>query len=262
MPKNLVQLVKASGGAGVATENFRDDVTGAGDGIGMLDYVISAWAFGNEPAPESSYNSGQVFAETVSFTQAVQAHNIKRTGDVVVVSGTGGNPAGSSVSVASNIVSADTGSGINVTVVSGINPSGITVGGDAWFDGLTEPDEPAGEDPEAIRFKAQVNGGAGSGSQTVQWSLQYNPDDGPFNDTLTRNQQATMNNRDAVIGDYEVEWHANSSYTSLHSNAAEFIWNQTTFDEDKTFWLRWRRAGEVSWTNFGAVDFVDPREAV
>ena len=84
MSRNLIKLIQASGGGGGAGQTFRDDVTGAADGVRMTDYIISAMEFPGPGIPTSPgeevdmHPSGSTFTFTADIPRGARATDIQR----------------------------------------------------------------------------------------------------------------------------------------------------------------------------------------
>lgn len=266
MSRTLKNLIKASGNSGVAGQSFRNHVTGSVTGAHMTDYNVDGWSFSAPPTNGNTYTGTQNFGGSITFTQGSRASNIKRTGAVIVVSPTGDVFTGGKITVTTNsIVGASTGSSLNVQVIAGYNSTTSSpVGNSGWFDGYTSPANPGGTSPANVTMFGSLTGvSAATGSQFYQWHEIYTPDIGPYNADFDEIRQIFMNNRLETTSDWEWEWHANSSYTSLLASTVAYTFASSP-DGLYTFYLRAARILSFThiWENVGAVTFTDPRTTV
>jgi hypothetical protein len=266
MAWKLTDLILASGNSGVAGQSFRNHVTGAVTGAAMTDYQVTGWSFSAPPTNGATYTGTQNFGGNITFTQGSRAGNIKRTGaamtdPVPTLSYTA--PTGGTFAITTNsIVGAATGSTYNVQITPGYNNTGSSPAGNpGWFDGYTSPTTPAGTGPDNVTMFGSLTGvGAVTGSQGASWSDIYVVDIGPFNSTLSVARSILMNNRLEDVGDWDWEWHANSSYTSLLSSVYTYTFGSSQ-NGVTTAWVRAARKLSFThiWENVGAITFTDPR---
>jgi hypothetical protein len=130
-----------------------------------------------------------------------------------------------------------------------------------WFRDYPEPSVPPDDNGYAVRFSGELSGGS-SGSQNCQLELLYVPDIGPFNPSLINRFDFSMNNRAELTSNWDWEWHTNSTYTNLLTNGRQH--EITSFGDPATtatYWLRAKRQSTSTWTNVGAVNWTDPRNA-
>src|SRR3954468_17540838 len=230
MTWTLKNLIKASGNSGAVGQSFRNHVAGAVTGAAMTDYKITALSFASPPTNGNTYTGTQNFGGSITFTQGSRASNIKRTGAVYTISPSGMFDTGGSVTLTTNsIVGASTGSSINIQVKAGYDDNGSSpVGNPGWFDGYTSPTVPAGTGSDNVTMFGSLTGvSAVSGSQFFQWTETYTPDIGPYNSDFSFLRQIYMNNRLEDTTDWDWEWHANSSYTSLLSSTDTYTFGSS-----------------------------------
>lgn len=258
MGYNLKDLIKAAGGAGIGGQSFLSNVTGAGQGTKMTDYVISGWSFSGTPSSGVTYPDGQVFNESVTFTRGAKAQDIQIGGDVVTVQNVSVG-LGANVAIASNIdVAAGTGS-VTLTLTAPVSNAG-TPGGSAAYQG-TVPASGSG-DPAMAKFTLTLTGTTASGTGTMNWRITYNPDSGPFNPEMYDDQSCTINLRQQTLSDYESQWFAETNYNANGYNGTPDhtgnTFSETTYEgQTYTYYLRTRLIGSTTWTNVGAVSFTD-----
>lgn len=82
MALNMVDLMRALGTAGIIGQSFANDVPGAGNNVGVLDYRVTAMEFtGSLPVSSSelpgAYPSGQSFTFNVAMTRGNQAYRLQ-----------------------------------------------------------------------------------------------------------------------------------------------------------------------------------------
>lgn len=271
MPKNLVELIKASGKAGIAGQSFANDVTDAAVGVAMTDYLVGAPTFFDPPAPETVYTSGQTISLGITFgAQGSKYASIRPPG----------TQGWLDLGTAQQVITAASWTGNTVTL-------SITVTGDyddntvqtltgfsAWFTGYTNPNEPPSSTWEDVSVTPTVAGPTtptGSTTKTLQYL--FNPDIAEFNPsvyvpsattswpiTITRIAHPSWTTR------HEWELHGNDSYTYLlGGNGYTFASHPNTDfpNANPVGWIRYRLRAEYGgngqWTNYGYVTWTDPR---
>jgi hypothetical protein len=207
-----------------------------------------------------TYDDQQSFTYAISFTRGAQAYRIARQGAGRIVASNTTGQAGSAVTSTSSVdMAAGTGS-ITVTLTAPYSAA-ATASGSTHFQGLNPGDVPSDNVAHTAVFELVLTGAGPSGSATTMtWTLAYQVDSANFNPQLVdATQQALIHYRGEVVADWQAEWYNDSGYTSLYTTGNSFTVAQTSAGQDFTFYLRARRIGAPSWTNYGAVTFTDPR---
>lgn len=237
----------------------------------MASYLIPSVAYSGEPVPEVAVSDNTLFNITATIERGGKAYLIQqntagRWSFSFPVGGTG---------VAATLESfSASGSPAGATHNLGLRLRSPYGGGASVSASLTQPTalQPADPftDPWPVRLSASLSG-TGGGSSLVTLVPAYVPDLGGFNPTLNALQWSfTMNHRAWSSSDFEVQWHANSGYSSLVSSlfsedlTASSVYPTNTMGllpgETLTLYLRYRLIGASSWTNHGAVTRVDSRD--
>lgn len=266
MARDLIKLIKAGGVyAGTSGQTFRSHVPGAVSTAFMHEFDLWAWEFSDQvPAPELIYTGIRDFHMNLAFSQGARASNIKRIGAVATILPVN-VPPGSSVGFTQNsIVGAATGSEVTVQVAPGYNPSATPYQNSGWFDGYTAPTSPPGQAAEPVLMYHALSGAGGSGSQHIQWYIQYVPgkdnDAAGYNPILSQFFDAHLYNRAEDIGDWEFQWFSDSGYSTLVFDGPAGVTIYSNPGQTTTFWTRARRVvSGGSWSPLGAVSFTDPR---
>lgn len=235
MPKNLIELIKASGKAGIDGQTFANDVTGADTNVAMSDYLCGVPSTFAPPDPNSTYPSGQMFAISIQFSgYGPRYYNIRRNDAgawqsygtaLQTLHDIGWNDATASVT-------------LNVTVLGEYDSTTLQTltGFNVWFVGYTYPNAPTSETWESVEVTPAISGSltpSGATTQTLQYY--FDPDSANFNPSVwapssTTSWPVTISRR-AYPGwstRYEWEIHANNtivngSYNSLiNSNGYTF----------------------------------------
>lgn len=268
----LRDLIRASGYAGTSGQSFRNNVAGAASGAKMSDYKCNGWAFSTGgTAPDTApvggaYDGTQTFDMDIDFTQGSRASYIKRTGAMLVFDPlTSSNGAGYEAHVVSqSVVGAASGSHVQISVTPPYatgTGSSITKG-TPWYVGYTNPSmPPAGMGTMQVRFFVQFTNGTNTPVVVnTQFQFSYTPDIGPFNPTLVKEYiNIPFHKRLDTLLDYDIEYHANSTYTSLAGGGVSFDVD-TNPGDSFTYWIRYRLKGSTgSWTNLGSETWHDAR---
>lgn len=282
MAWNLIELIKASGGAGSSGQTFRNNVTGAGNGIKVSDYKITNVSWSGYPNEGSSYNDNHTFSITATVTRNTQAYRIQRTASnafTITLSyysggyGNGsytldsfsadGSPAGSSFSL--NIRVRGPNNTANATAYGQIN---YTYRGDG---GTPLSSVPAGGFEWAGNYSVIPNNTA-VGSSQLSLRIDYDPDTASFNPGFTTNGSIGVSgatgdyliniaNRGLLSSDLEVNWYTTQSAASTNNtSSAEFIASGTSLawssydiftGTNQDVWYTWRAsgAGLNSWSS-------------
>ena len=266
--RDLKELIKCSGYAGVAGQSFRYHVAGAASSAKMSDYKLDWWNWTGGPGSPLHYPSGQVFNMSADLGPGSRLGYITRTGaGVITLSDVVVGPGGSVTLNSSN------GSGATVdarvTIVSPWNPgASASISGTAkyYWAGTDQTDPPSDSSLMQGHFQARVTGGAGIGDgdyEDVTFKLSFvnpNAGTGHFNPDLGPTLfAASMYHRGIDYTDFDVQWHDNGSYTSLVSSAYDYYWTEPYVGASYSLWLRYRPHGGSTWTNVGEVQFIDPR---
>lgn len=229
----------------------------------MSDYKCTDWVFSGEPVPETIYSEGQAFSVAVDFTQGSRADYIKRLGNMVVVTA-GLSPDGFGVyNASSSVVGPASGSSVSFNVHAPYS-------GAVTFSGLADyATAPVGTDPADVRFTAHVAVETPTGSTDVGAHIAYAPDIGPFNPTIAHDFPFKMNYRarSTDAADYDWEWYSAANFgtygydgVNYTTTAPTFIANeQTSPQDDVTYYLRAKMKTDSVWVNIGAVIFHDSR---
>lgn len=224
-------------------------------------WLVDSWTFGGtqpDENPVTPYSDGASFAMTMTISRGAKASAIQRTGAVIVITPSG--PAGFDAVMTVNSILGTTGSVTVVVKAPYYNAGATLIAGQTWFRDYASPTEPpSGSGTQVVVFKTQISGASGSGQQDISFTLSYTPDNGPFNPNLVKSYVGVpFYNRAETREDFNVEWHTNSTYTNLHSSAPEFEINSDPLYA-VSYWLRYRRIGDVSWVNLGEQAWLDPR---
>lgn len=266
MPLDLVELIRASnnGVGGTAGQSFLNNVTGAGSGAGMQDYVISSWYYsGGIPLMpvEFTYSDNYLFSVTLNISRGSRFHNIQRLTSaafnpfMAITGGTGGE--GSSVTLESlsinNVPGATTmsfGLGLRVRAALTGSPN-VSIGNSLWYDYGSF---------RTIRFFAAAIGGGGGVTTDYQLYVDYDPDLANFNSTI-RNAQSgwpfRMSNRGYATGDLEYRWWLDEYQASINNGSAVYSTNSEFYIDvypqfgqfTQYAYLRWRVPNGV-WSNY------------
>lgn len=272
MPRNLVELIKASGQAGTAGQSFKSQVTGAsGGGVSMTSYLLgSEGSVSGTPAPpgeNSIYASGTTFTLGIGFSGYGSNFNqIRRNGTAPwSFTGTAANTINSvtwSESPGTATVS------VTVYGVYDSNTIPTLVNFNAWFTGYQSPNEPAGSGAESVSVTPTTTGGGmASGSDVSSIQFVYDPDTALFNPSYTSTTWSFDLHRRAYESwttRYEWRIHPDANYNNpIGTNSYSF----TSYPGDNytvgyvEYRLKAEYGGGGAYTPYGAVLWDDPREA-
>lgn len=265
MPKNLIELIKASGGAGANGQSFKTNVTGAGDTIKMTDYLISSLSWSqipNIPSEFTVYPSPTVFSTIASVTRGTAASNIQRiTQDAFTVTLVpvlwNDNMPGSSVAISAFSTSGN-GASFNLSFtlngkVSGLNTPGIQINYD---NGQTQP--PASGVLWSGNYVATIQASGQLGYSDCYLNVVYDPDSANFNPTINNFNGGSngwplrLEDRVYTTSDYEFRWWDNA--TDANNNNAATVYSTTasgeswwSYDVTNNYRLQvWMRARNVT----------------
>lgn len=274
MPKNLVELIKASGQAGTAGQSFKSQVTGAsGGGVSMTSYLLGAeGSVSGTPAPageNSIYASGTTFTLGIGFSGYGSNFNQIRRNGTAPWSFTGS--AANTINSVTWSESPGTAT-VSVTVYGEYDANTIQTltNFNAWFTGYQSPNEPAGAGGESVTVTPTIAGsGSASGSDVRSIQFIYDPDTALFNPSYT----STTWSFDIYRRAYESwttrnEWemHTDANYNNVIGTNT-YVFTSYPGDSYTVGYARHRLKAAYnggtpgSWTNYGAVSWADPREA-
>ena len=268
MAYRLVELIRASGFAGIVGQSFRWHVTGAASGASMRQYLILSWSISGVPSnPLPVYNDNSTVTLTVTFNRGARAYHIQRnTSAAWSISASAAAPG-----AAASIVSVTAGgSPLGETHTVGLRVRGCYSGSPtisvAGFQSASTQPANAFTDPWPASWQSITGASTPTGQSEITVELQYSPDIGGFNPNFVYSFPMTVFNRAVEM---DTEWHANSSYTSLVSASANFdLLNSALYPstpagllpgESITLYLRYRTKGTTTWTNHGPVTCFDGR---
>jgi len=216
MAKNLIELIKASGGAGASGQSFRTNVLGTEDGVRMTDYLISdvVWS-GDTPSSSGTYASTYTFNTVATITRGTYAYWIQRktsSAFTMNLSDLGGGGAGGSSATIQTFSNIADGAEFNLGIRVVSNLSGaVSV---ATFNQIIQ------EDPYLIiQFYVSVGtvGGSG-GTSSFQLVVDYDPDTAAFNPLISNpGWTFTMNNRNYSASDLEFRWWFDSAEAAANN---------------------------------------------
>jgi hypothetical protein len=261
MTYTLLDAIKASGNTGAAGQSFLSQVTGAVSGTGLIDYKIVGFSgIAGYPDAIFTYTNAEDFLVTFNVDRNAKYSNIETLGDVLILV-TGSVPPGGSIVKSSSNIAGATGS-FGVHIDGGVNTVGTFSGDTTYTTQYTE----AHPTRVQIHFACLLSGGSSGGTSIAEFAFRYHPDIGPFNDDVWAPNDvdwytAHMTKRAMLVSDCVVEWHNNSSYTSLAGTGSPF---NVTSDAalgaaSTTLYLRVQKPGSGIWNNIGAVTWTDPR---
>lgn len=279
--KNLVELIKAAGSAGVSGQSFRTNVTGTADNIKVTDYLCTGMGFSGHPVAGPTYSASSLFSVTATPTAGASFGNIQRNDSGAWQFST--STSGASVALESFSNS----SGVHSLGVRVLSPSdaSLSVSPVATMYGS----QPSGSDPWQVQFTANMNGLGGSGTASVTVSWTYDPDNAAFNQVLTDAWTGTFTNRGYNQDtDIDYQWRTQQSTGTTTSGTGvngALVSTQRSFvaptndvnhyvyptnidglipAETASLYLRWKlkdsSGGDGVWINHGtAVQATDPR---
>lgn len=195
MTLNLIELIRASGGAGIDGQSFRSNASGAPlvDGVRVTDYRITALTGWTGPSYGPTYNAGSLPSANILFsanvTRGSRAHLIQRLesaaweGTLSVLSGTGVPSLGTLVASPSGSPS---GSAFNISVQVNV-PSDASNASVSLFSDEVTPGSLSGlayGDPWQGHHFLQISNGAIE-TMELRLGLTYDPDYADFNTALS-----------------------------------------------------------------------------
>lgn len=225
--KNLRELIRASGTSGIDGQSFKTNVTQAGQGIKMTDYLVTGWTFTEKPpdpieVPGATLPDNSLIYITASFARGGNAGAIQRTDAAawgISMFPVNGNPGITSIAL-EEITNTSNGATIRLGLrVRGALVSNATTQATnaiAW-EGLQTPavpNPPTGITVQGTRFSTQpvqTNGDGGANNYYVD--LLYDPDMAQFNAMLhaITDIRIRVANRGLSVDDFDYYWYANLS---------------------------------------------------
>lgn len=253
MARDLISLIQASGGSGGSGESFRDDVTGAGDGVDMASYILNS--AGWTPAFASSYPSGTVHEHVLTIAEESRSPLIRASGGAAISLV---DVTGDCAITDQNVSSSEDGGGTaDVTLTGELEEAtpGVTP---VDADGDT-----SGEDPITVTFSCTPATGGGPTQDAAGYTIRYADPGDPFNTgPIDRTHSFHIQRRLHV---YEFRWCNTNDFddpaTDLSYTAEDPTWMQDHVGQDRSLWLFWRVNGG-SWNGGVQAEFIDPREEV
>lgn len=277
MGKNLVELIKASGNAGVAGQTFKGNVSPTQAVSDMTGFSMSSYLLGTDGSVtgipllpnEWVYDSETTFTIVQNFASyGANFFRIRRDGTAPW------NPLGT-VQHTLNSVTWDEGNAnvtLSVTCLGEFDPAtapGVSTFL-AYWQGYTVPNVPPGSGAEYVVLAPVVTGGvspSGTDDRTLQFI--FDPDIAQFNSSFTTGSWPLRISRRAYPGWttlYEWELHSTSAYTDdppLSTNTYVFV----SYPQDNypLGYVRYRIRAQYNggtagaWTNFGLVSWSDTR---
>jgi hypothetical protein len=275
VPKNLVELIKASGNAGIAGQSFKGNVTPTQAVSDMTGFSMSSYLLGTDGSVtgtpllpnEWTYPSGTTFTLVQNFASyGANFYRIRRNGVAPwYPMGTIEHTLNSATwdEVNDNVT-------LSVTCYGDYDPAtapGISAFTPYW-QGYTSPNVPAGSGAEYVEVKPAVTGGvSASGTDDRTLQLWFDPDIAQFNPTFTTASWSLRIQRRAypawtTINEWEI--HTTSGYNNLLGTNT-YVFTSYPQDNYTVGYVRYRLKTEYnggtpgSWTNYGAVTWYDTR---
>ena len=268
----LRQLIIASGFAGTTGQSFRNHVTGAGSGVKASDYEIETASFTSPfESPPYIYGDNSFHVITASFAVFNSKASLilnKTTGAWAVTpteidGGTGFSAAIQSVTWAYPTAS------LAVLLRGAYTPGTPSVTTDVYYIDYTYPSIPPDNASYLVKFSITSGSVAASGTGSMYINVSITPDQSGAAFNSAMNNASVLNNfrvsvyrRENPSQPIEVEWHTNSSFTSLHTTNMNFNISSDP-NTDTSYWVRYRNLGSSdSWTlpgGTGEVHWMDPR---
>jgi hypothetical protein len=273
MPKNLIELIKASGGAGISGQSFANNVTGAASGVRMTDYLIPSWNIDSSTIPIDGlgviYSSGHVFNIDIAITRGSRANLIQRLTSTaftpfLLPMGIGGG-VGSYAEVQSLSVFGGGSQFIVGVQVFGELSGTASVGINNEFVN-ENPAIDTGVASHTVRYFAIINTGGG-GQQTstrYQLSIDYDPDIANFNPVLTSKDFITdagwafdMYDRTYQLSELQFRWWDNQTDANNQNTSTIRSTQSAVFAEaypngsgqfEGTIYMRWKRPVDSVWS--------------
>ena len=278
MPWNLVDLIRASGGAGVVNQSFRGDVnpkSGVGmDGKDMVSYTITALdLYGGVPVGPGEvdpYNSGHVFNVTgdiVRGTNAFEIQSLLQSAWALELELISGFLAGASVSFSSFSQTGDGASfSLGLQVTAPLDGTPIPSVGLAMIGSQPE----AWDDPWYGNWVPAVGSSGGGGTSDLRMRVTYTPD-AFFNPQYTNGAGGwpfRINNRNYSLADISFRMWDNETAAINQTNDGRFMapWSIVSYGNNHSAnvntqaWWRWSSNGGLSWSAVqGPVAVTDTR---
>jgi len=265
---NLRELIRASGSAGLDGQSFKSNVKGAGTGVSMRSYLLGIpAAYGGQPQPpaEITYTSGTSFNYDIFWSAYGENFNQIRNGlsswqqfgtaEMTINSATWSESLGKVT--------------LNFTVFGEYDPNTSqrldTFG--AQYENNGTPTGQEGFNVVIIPFL--VGGTTPSGADNLTVQFYYDPDTAFFNPTvLTSTFTMRITRRAFPSWNVMYEWEVWRDGTYDGTDAlfgingfSTLSFSGTTFTYYVRYRLRSQYGGNGTWTNFGAVQWMDPRPA-
>jgi hypothetical protein len=274
--RDLKELIKCSNYAATSGQSFKNNVAGAVSGAKMTDYIVTGWNWTGGPAGADVFrqDTGHIYSMVGTFLGGSRISNIIRQGSGLLAISSVTINAGGSVTLNSNNVTSSATASADVEIIAPYNPGAtVSMSADAkyYYSGSDQASPPSSGYCQA-HFAAVVTGGGASpdgGYDNVSFYLSMsnvNAYTGNFNDNPAPLYcVAATNHRGISPSDFTVEWHLDSAYTSLQSGNPNYfvdesvIWPSAPDPSGYTLYLRYKGPGVSTWTNYGAVTFIDSR---
>lgn len=271
MPKNLIELIKASNGAGSAGQSFKTNVTGASSGgVSMVGYLVgSPGSYSGTPQTpvEFTYSTPQSWSIGVVWSgYGGTFYHIRRNGPTPwLFIGTG--------TVTINSVNWDDGSGtstLNLTVEGEYDSNTIQTltSFNAYFSGYSFPNMPAGSGAATVEVTPLVSGSSipsGTTDGSLQWI--YDPDIANYNPQQTTQAFSFRIARRAYpVWSTMYEWriHSNSSYNSVIGTNGYSFDSYPEYSNYSVGWIEYRLRAEYggggAYTPWGELLWTDGRD--
>lgn len=261
--RDLIRLIQASGQTGAGGQSFRNHVTGAGDGAGMVAYTKDTW-----DSWTNSYTGGTLaYNAIINLTYSLNAGgywpNIRRS---LVTQANDGTDPGSTggADIVSGALPVPGSNSLQLRVRGGTKIvqlhrvfNGISK---QWTEYGTEPNP----NPQSVESDIDINAQFTSTGSTTPDAYSFtlhvlSPQDADYNDMLDFSFPVTVMGTVVTDGTAAaVEWHTNSSYSSLYATGVQArVTSGGSYPTSGSLWMRYKDNG--SWVNYGQVDWYDPR---
>jgi hypothetical protein len=275
VPKNLTELIKASGNSGIAGQTFKGNVNPTQAVSDMTGFSMTSYLLGTDggltgtpqPPVEITYNSGTTFTLVQSFSgYGWNFYRIRRNGTAPWY------PLGTVEHTLDSVTWDEGNANVTLSVTcygefDAATEPGLSTFAPYW-QGYISPNVPAGGGPEYVEVKPVVTGGispSGADDRTLQFW--FDPDSADFNANFTMVSSSLRISRRAypawtTLNEWEL--HATSSYDNLLGTNT-YVFTSYPQDNYTVGYARYRTKAEYnggspgSWTNWGAVTWYDTR---
>jgi hypothetical protein len=301
MALNLIELIRASGGAGISGQSFRSNVAvpPLPDGRAVSHYRLNSIAFTGEPTTDISgtYPSSRLFNITATFNAGPAFGLIQRnTSSAWTFTIVGGAGASATLETWSS-------NGGGVSHELGLRVLGALTG-TPTMNHVAVSNDVGGEGPWTVTWTASPQNLGGEGSALLEIIPTYDPDLANFNPVLiydgTSSWRGNFDNRGYnAVTDFDYEWRtANSGGGVLISTNRSFTlttdigWFNGSENVGRVYptaweypdspysgnngllpgetsqpiYLYWRvkpsSGGNGVWQNYGPITHQDPRSAL